>query len=65
MSIKHQVLCKKTAYICKIKQNPSAKIEQAYYLKMKNALEGLSTLQATGGVLYVKTLTGKTVEIET
>lgn len=30
---------------------------------MKNALEGLSTMKASKGVLYVKTLTGKTVEI--
>jgi hypothetical protein len=30
-------------------------------LKMKNALEGVSSLSGKGGVLYVKTLTGKTV----
>lgn len=32
---------------------------------MKNALEGLSSVQSSTGLLYVKTLTGKTVEIET
>ena len=32
---------------------------------MKNALEGLSTMQSSSGVLFVKTLTGKTFEIET
>ena len=32
---------------------------------MKNALEGLSTLKSPSGILYVKTLTGKTIEIET
>lgn len=32
---------------------------------MKNALEGLSTLKSVKGVIYVKTLTGKTIEIET
>lgn len=30
---------------------------------MKNALEGLSTLHSSSGIIYVKTLTGKTVEI--
>ena len=32
---------------------------------MKNALEGLSSITSSSGLLYVKTLTGKTVEIET
>lgn len=54
-----------TAFICKIKENASPKIEEGYLLKMKNALEGLSTLTSSNGVIYVKTLTGKTVEIET
>jgi hypothetical protein len=32
---------------------------------MKNALEGISTLSAVKALIYVKTLTGKTIEIET
>jgi len=32
---------------------------------MKNALEGLSTLSFIQGDIYVKTLTGKTVTINT
>lgn len=32
---------------------------------MRNALEGLSMLQSSFGLIYVKTLTGKTVEIDT
>lgn len=32
---------------------------------MKNALEGLSSVTSNEGVIYVKTLTGKTVEIDT
>jgi len=30
---------------------------------MKNALEGISSLTGSSGVIYVKTLTGKTIEI--
>jgi len=40
-------------------------VEEGYLLKMKNALEGLSSMSSTSGLIYVKTLTGKTVEIET
>jgi hypothetical protein len=59
------VLHRFTAFICKIKENASPKVEEGYLLKMKNALEGLSGLTSTSGVVYVKTLTGKTIEIET
>lgn len=48
-----------------IKENANAAIDEGYLLKMKNALEGLSTMQSSSGVLFVKTLTGKTFEIET
>lgn len=64
-SVEHQVLTRHTAFICRIKENASAKLEEGYLLNMKNALEGLSSLTASSGVIYVKTLTGKTVEIET
>jgi hypothetical protein len=40
-------------------------VAKGYLIKMKNALEGLSTIQGSVGVIYVKTLTGKTIEIET
>lgn len=63
MSIAHQVMCKKTAYICRIKENPAAKLEEGYYLKMRNALEGVSQMSSRRGVIFVKTLTGKTIEI--
>ena len=63
-SIENQVLCKNTAFICRIKEN-AAKVEEGYLLQMKNALEGLSTMSSSSGLLFVKTLTGKTVEIET
>ena len=56
-----QVLCKFTGYICKIKENASPKVEEAYLLKMKNSLEGFSSISGQKGVIYVKTLTGKTV----
>lgn len=56
-------MCKKTGYICRIKENPAANVQEAYYLKMKNVLEGISTLAGLRGVIYVKTLTGKTIEI--
>lgn len=32
---------------------------------MKNALEGVSKLSSSFGTIYVKTLTGKTIEIDT
>lgn len=32
---------------------------------MKNALQGISSLASLRGVIYVKTLTGKTIQIET
>jgi hypothetical protein len=65
MSIEQQVLCPLTGFICVIKENANAANDEGYLLKMKNALEGLTTMQAAEGVLYVKTLTGKTIEIET
>jgi hypothetical protein len=61
LSVKHQVLCRKTAYICRIKENPDLKDKESYLLKMKNALEGISSLKGNSGILYVKTLTGKTI----
>ena len=64
-SIENQVLHKYTAFICRIKENASPNVEEGYLLKMKNALEGLSSITSSSGLLYVKTLTGKTVEIET
>ena len=62
-SIESQVLHRFTAVICRIKENASPMIDEGYLLKMKNALEGLSSLTSSNGVLYVKTLTGKTIEI--
>ena len=61
LSIDSQVLCKFTGYICKIKENASPNVEEAYLFKMKNALEGVSSISGQKGVIYVKTLTGKTV----
>ena len=58
-------MCKQTAYICRVKENTAPNVEEGYLLKMKNALEGLSSLSGPGGLIYVKTLTGKTVEIDT
>ena len=52
-----------TAVICRIKESASAMVDEGYLLKMKNALEGLSSMTSSNGVIYVKTLTGKTVEI--
>lgn len=65
LAIKKQVLCKLTGYICVVKTNASAKVDEGYLLKLKNALEGPSILEGKGGLIYVKTLTGKTIEIET
>jgi ubiquitin len=64
-SVQHQVLHRLTAVICVIKEETSPKVEEGYLLKMKNALEGLSSMSSSSGIIYVKTLTGKTVEIET
>jgi deoxyribose-phosphate aldolase len=55
------VLTPLTAFICVIKENAGAIIEEGYLLKMKNALEGLSTIASSSGVLFVQTLTGKTI----
>jgi len=63
LSVKEQVLCRFTGYICRIKENASPKVEEGYLLKMKNTLEGVSSLSGNYGFIYVKTLTGKTVEI--
>lgn len=60
-SIDNQVLSRFTAFICRIKENASPMVDEGYLLKMKNALEGLSSLTSSNGVIYVKTLTGKTV----
>lgn len=65
MSIEQQVLSPQTGFICVIKENANAANDEAYILTMKNALEGLTSLLAAEGVIYVKTLTGKTIEIET
>jgi hypothetical protein len=55
------VLSSQTGFICILKENANAVNDEGYLLKMKNALEGLSSLLATEGPIYVKTLTGKTV----
>lgn len=60
-SIESQVLSPQTGFICVIKENANAAIEEGYLLKMKNALEGLTSLLAAEGTIFVKTLTGKTV----
>ena len=65
MSINEQVLCRFTGYICKIKENASPNVEESYLLKMKNTLEGVSSNSGIKSVIDVKTLTGKTVDIET
>jgi hypothetical protein len=54
-----------TAFICVVKENAGAILEEGYLLKMKNALEGISTLSALRATIFVKTLTGKTIEIDT
>ena len=64
-SIAAQVLTPLTAFICRIKENAAANLEEGYLLNMKNALEGTSSLSGASGTVYVKTLTGKTIEIET
>ena len=61
LSIKYQVMSKQTGYICRIKENVNPNLDEGYLLKMKNSLEGDSILRGKGGVIYVKTLTGKTV----
>ena len=60
-SIENQVLHNSTAFICRIKENASHKTDEGYLLKMKNALEGLTSMSANTGLIYVKTLTGKTI----
>ena len=62
-SIASQVLTPLTAFICRIKVNAGANLGEGYLLKMKNAIEGKSSLSAGAGIIYVKTLTGKTVEL--
>lgn len=64
-SIESQVLTRHTAFLCRIKENASAKLEEGYLLNMKNSLEGLSSMTSSNGIIYVKTLTGKTIEIKT
>lgn len=64
-SIEHQVLTELTGYICIIQENANANSNQAYLLEMKNALEGQSLLYSSFGPIYVKTLTGKTIQIDT
>ena len=56
-------MCELTAFICIIKENPAIKKEDQLYLKMKNALEGPSSLTSRIVKIYVKTLTGKTIEV--
>lgn len=64
-SIEDQVLCRYTGFLCVIKENANAVHAEGYLLKMKNALEGLCSIQAFSGTIFVKTLTGKTLEIDT
>ena len=58
-------MCKLTGFICVVKENSAPNVPESYMLKMKNALEGVSILQGKSGAIEVKTLTGKTIEIET
>jgi hypothetical protein len=60
-SILHQVLTPFTAFVCVIKENAGVAIKEGYLLKMKNGLEGLSSLESSSGLLYIKMLTGKTI----
>lgn len=46
ISIENQVLSPCTGFICVIKENANAAVDEGYLLKMKNALEGLSSLLA-------------------
>jgi large subunit ribosomal protein L40e len=64
-SIEHQVLTQLTGYICIIQENANANNNQGYLLEMKNSLEGESLLYSSFGPIYVKTLTGKTIQIDT
>ncbi len=66
LSIDHQILCRGTAFLCKIKEKKSEDQSKiSYYMKMKTALEGKSLLSMKDALadIYIKTLTGKTVTI--
>lgn len=53
-----------TGFICKIKELNENEVSESVSVQIKNFIEGTSTL--TGGKIHVnvKTLTGKTIEIE-
>lgn len=63
-SIKHQVLSPYTAFLCRIKETASAKVDEATLIKLKNFMEGASTIKGPEILVYVKTLTGKTIECD-
>jgi ubiquitin len=53
-----------TAFLCKIKKIAQAKVDEPTIIKLKNFMEGTSSIE--NGVLItvsIKTLTGKTIEI--
>lgn len=65
MSIEQQVICPSTGFICVIKENANAANSIGYLLKMRNALEGLTTVIASDIQLFVKNLTGQKITINT
>lgn len=65
LSIDHQVLCKYTAYFCKVKENENLnKEDEKLYLDLKSALEGDAVLRGVGGTVTIKTLTGKSFSFD-
>lgn len=63
-SIKYQVLSVYTAFLCKIKEVAHAKIEEPALVKLKNFMEGSSSVEHSKLItVSIKTLTGKSVDI--
>ena len=61
-SIKHQILSPYTAFLCRIKEVAQVKVDEPTLIKLKNFMEGASTTKGPEILVYVKTLTGKTIE---
>lgn len=49
-----------TAFLCRIKETASAKIDEATLIKLKNFMEGASTITGPEFQIFIKILIGAT-----
>jgi hypothetical protein len=64
-SLRYQVLCQYTGFICRVREVAAAKVDEAMLVRIRQFIEGPSSAVGAGTeiLIHVKTLTGKTVDV--